>query len=148
MTFERLMLIIVTVLLLCFVSLTYVGITANVTDSEPLGLYAKVGGFPSRGCLIQLRPLIKHLVGVPGDVIQTTAQGSYINGKLWPNSSIPANTHGYRPYPFGKYRLGPHQYWILGDGPDSLDSRYLGMVSADVIATTVKPLWTTSPNNK
>ena len=148
MSFERAMLVIVSTLLLSFVTLTYVGVTANVTDSEPIGLYAKAGGLPYRGCMVQLRPLIKHLAGVPGDIIQTTAEGSYINDRLWPSSAIPKDTHGYRPYPFGTYILGPHQYWILGDGPDSLDSRYLGMVSADVIATTIKPLWTIAPDHQ
>ena len=148
MSFERAMLVIVSTLLLAFVTLSYDGITANVTDSEPIGLYVKAGGFPHRGCMVQLRPLIKHLAGVPGDLIQTTAAGSYINDRLWPNSAIPKDTHGYHPYPFGKYILGPHQYWILGDGPDSLDSRYLGMVSADVIATAIKPLWTIAPDHK
>jgi type IV secretory pathway protease TraF len=142
MTFDRLMLVIVSVLLLGFVTLGYNGITINVTDSEPIGLYARVGGFPHRGCMVQLRPLIKHLAGVPGDIIQTTAQGSYVNGRLWPNSGIPTDTHGYKPYPFGQYTLGPNQYWILGSSTDSLDSRYIGIVSADVIATTITPLWT------
>src|SRR5215471_18610110 len=111
MSFERLMLIVVTVLLLAFVTLRYQGVSANITNSEPIGFYVEVGGLPHRGSLVQLRPLMKHLAGVPGDTIIVTASGSYVNGKLWPHSAIPKQTHGYKPYPFGTIRLQPNQYW-------------------------------------
>lgn len=140
MSYDRVMFIIVSILLIGFVTISYNG-SVNLTDSEPIGYYAKVGGFPHRGGMVQLRPLMKHVAGIPGDHIQTTAQGSYINGRLWPNSGIPADTHGYKPYPFGEYTLGPNQYWLLGTGADSLDSRYIGIVSSDFIATTVTPVW-------
>ena len=120
----------------------YIGVTANITDSEPLGFYIQVGGLPHRGSLVQLRPLMKHLAGIPGDVIQVTPKGSYINGKLWPNSAIPKQTHGYKPYPFGAIRLQGNQYWMLGSSEDSWDSRWLGPITGDLIAGTITPFWT------
>jgi signal peptidase I len=141
-TFERVLLIISCLLLLCVVTLGYNGATVNVTDSEPIGLYARIGGFPHRGCLVQFRPLIKKLVAVPGDTIRTSPEGTYVNGQLQPDSAIPKHNQGYRPYAFGTYTLGPYQYWVLGTG-NSLDSRFWGPVSADDIATPIKQLWTT-----
>jgi type IV secretory pathway protease TraF len=85
---------------------------------------------------------MKHLAGVPGDTVEVTARGSYVNGKLWPNSRIPANTHGYRPYPFGTYKLQPNQFWMLGSSSDSWDSRWLGPITGDLISTSITPLWT------
>jgi type IV secretory pathway protease TraF len=143
MIFERVALIVISALLLGFVTLRYRGVTANITDSEPIGLYIQVGGLPHRGSLVQLRPLMKNLAGVPGDVIRVTPEGSYINSKLWANSAIPKVTHGYRPFPFGTIRLQPNQYWMLGSSNDSWDSRWLGPITGDLIAATIQPLWTT-----
>jgi type IV secretory pathway protease TraF len=143
MTFERLMLIVSWLLLLGVVTLGYNGVTLNVTDSEPIGLYARVGGFPHHDCLVQFRPLIKKLVAGPGDTVRTSPEGTYVNGQLQPDSAIPRDTQGYRPYSFGTYTLRPYQYWVLGTG-NSLDSRFWGPVSADDIATPIKPLWTIS----
>jgi type IV secretory pathway protease TraF len=143
MTFERMLLIIISVLLLSFVTRRYDGITANVTDSRPSGLDIQVGGLPHRGSLVQLRPLMKYLAGVPGDVIQITPQGNYINGKLWPNSRIPKQTHGYKPYPFGTIRLQPNRFWMLGSADNSWDCRFLGPLTGELIAATITPLWTT-----
>jgi type IV secretory pathway protease TraF len=127
------------------------GITGSLTsDSEPRGLYlvtrAQIDipnrGF-ERGDMVELRQLMKHVAGVPGDVVRVTPEGSYINGKLWPNSAVPAATN-YHPYPNGTYKLAPDQYWLLGRNPWSWDSRYFGMVPLDLIACTVKPVWTVS----
>ena len=142
MTFERLALIVVSGLLLAFTTLRYNGVTANITDSEPIGFYIQVGGLPHRGSLVQLRPLMKNLAGIPGDTIRVSPEGSYINGKLWPNSAIQKETHGYRPYPFGTIKLQPNQYWMLGTSQDSWDSRWLGPITGDLIAATIHPLWT------
>jgi type IV secretory pathway protease TraF len=141
MTLERFMLIISWLLLLCIVTLGYNGAVINATDSAPLGLYARCCGFPQRGSLVMFRPLIKRLVANPGDMVRTSPEGTYVNGELQPDSAIPQNTQGYRPYQYGIYILGPHQHWVLGTG-NSLDSRYWGPVSDDDIATPIKSLWT------
>lgn len=142
MNLERFGFILAAVTLLALGTLDYAGVTGNLTESEPIGLYLKVPGFPARGLMVQLRGLIKHIAGVPGDTVRVTREGSYINGKLWPHSAMPADTNGYRPYPFGTYTLHPGQYWLLGSAPDSWDSRYLGAIPWDAIAFNIAPLWT------
>jgi type IV secretory pathway protease TraF len=121
----------------------FAGVMVNLTNSEPTGIYMRVPGEPERGCTVALRSLMKHVVAVPGDVVTVTQQGTHVNGRLWPNSAIPEDTHGYQPFPFGTYTLRPGQYWLLGTSPDSWDSRYIGPIPIGLIATNVMPLWTT-----
>jgi type IV secretory pathway protease TraF len=122
---------------------TFAGIVVNLTNSEPAGVYLRFPGKPQRGRMVALRSLMKHVVAVPGDVVTVTTQGTHVNGRLWPNSAIVENTHGYQPFPFGTYTLRPGQYWLLGTSPDSWDSRYIGPVPIDLIESTVEPVWTT-----
>ncbi len=116
---------------------------AIFSDSEPIGVYRTVSGLVMRGGMLQLRNLIKHAAGVPGDIVRARPEGSYINGKLWPYSAIPAATH-YKPFVFGTYKLAAGQYWILGSNPLSFDSRYIGPIPADLVEAPIKPFWTTS----
>src|SRR6266478_4326482 len=102
MTTQRLALIIAIVMLADIGSLTFCGITGSLTDSEPPGLYIRIPKTPARGDMVELIPLMKHLAGVPGDIVRVTPNGSYINGKLWPNSAPLPEFH-YRPYAFGVY---------------------------------------------
>lgn len=144
MNLERFGFILASSTLLALGTLHWAGVTGNLTESEPIGLYLKAPGSPVRGRMVQLRGLIKHIAGLPGDTVRVTPEGSYVNGKLWPNSALPSNTNGYRPFPFGTYTLQPGQYWVLGQSADSWDSRYLGPVPWDAIAFNIAPLWTTS----
>ncbi|HVN90984.1 MAG TPA: S26 family signal peptidase [Candidatus Binataceae bacterium] len=130
-------------IILFLLGLRYFGVTGALTDSEPWGFY-RVSHEPiRRGGMVELRSLIKHIAAVPGDTVRVTPEGSYVNGKLWPDSGIPVSAP-YRPFPYGTYTLAPGQYWILGHNPASWDSRYIGMIPRDLINTTVKPLLTFS----
>jgi conjugal transfer pilin signal peptidase TrbI len=139
---ERFALLLTGTTLLVLGTLRWYGFTGNISESEPIGLYLKIPGAPERGGMVALRPLMKHVAAIAGDTVEATPQGSYINGKLWPNSGIPANTHGYRPFPFGTYTLQPGQFWLLGSSSDSWDSRWIGPVTSDLIVSNVIPLWT------
>jgi type IV secretory pathway protease TraF len=119
------------------------GVVVNLTHSEPTGIYLRVRGQPERGSMVALRSLMKHVVAVPGDVVTLTPQGTYVNGRFFPRSGIPATARGYRPFPFGTYTLQQGQYWLLGTTTDSWDSRYIGPVPIDLIQSTIRPLWTT-----
>jgi type IV secretory pathway protease TraF len=121
-----------------------VGVVVNLTSSEPTGIYLRVRGEPARGSMVALRSLMKHVVAVPGDVVTLTPQGTYVDGRLFPRSGLPATASSYRPFPFGTYTLQPGQYWLLGTSTDSWDSRYIGPVPSDLIESTIRPLWTTS----
>jgi type IV secretory pathway protease TraF len=115
--------------------------TLNSSASEPVGFYRITGQAPARDALVLLKDPLKRLVGVPGDIIRTTAQGTWVNGRLIPNSSIPAMAP-YRPYPFATFKLAPDQYWTLGQHPRSYDSRYQGPIPGSLIASRVEPFWT------
>jgi type IV secretory pathway protease TraF len=145
---ERFALILTSGALIGLATLRYSSVTGNVTNSEPLGLYLLLPGVPTRGSMVQLRPLMKHVAAVASDTVRVTREGSYINGRLWPNSGIPSDTHGYQPFPFGTYKLQPRQYWVLGSSPDSWDSRWIGPIPDDLIATSIAPLWTKSLTEK
>lgn len=101
-------------------------VTWNVSASAaPIGWYYRTSGKPQRGDLVELRNPLKRLVGVPGDRIEVTKEGTRVNGKLLPNSAVPEGSP-YRPYPFGAYILQIDQYLCFGDDPRSWDGRYLG----------------------
>src|SRR5208283_2676663 len=91
---ERFGLLLTSSVLLALGTLRWCGVTGNRTQSEPIGLYLRSPETPHRGSMVQLRPMMKHLAGLPGDTIRVTPEGSYINGRLWPNSAIPANSYG------------------------------------------------------
>ena len=78
----------------------FAGLMVNLTNSEPAGIYLHVRGKPERGGMVALRSLMKHVVAVPGDVVTVIAQGTYVNGQLFPHSAIPATAKGYQPFPF------------------------------------------------
>jgi type IV secretory pathway protease TraF len=136
--------------LLVLVSALFIGyalwrlhiVGVNFTDSEPVGLYLVGRSTPIVGRMVILRPLFKHVRGKPGDVVAWTPHGVLINNQPVLNSAPPKDTHGYRLQPFGTYRLAPGQYWLMGTGSDSWDSRFAGPFPWDSIATQVYPLWT------
>src|SRR5712692_1555501 len=72
------------------------GMTGAIfSESEPPGLYRTVSKPIVRGGMVQLRSLMKHVAGIPGDTVRLTPEGSYINGKLWPYSAIPSDVHSH-----------------------------------------------------
>jgi type IV secretory pathway protease TraF len=115
--------------------------TLNESQSEPIGLYRPTHSPFKRGSLVLLKDPLKRVVGMPGDCIRTTREGTYVNTRLVPDSGIPAGSP-YRPYPFTILILGPDQYWVLGDHRLSYDSRYYGPVPGSLIASTVEPFYT------
>jgi len=120
----------------------FAGPMVNLTNSEPTGLYLRLPGRPEPGGMVALRPLMKHVVAVPGDTVTVSAQGTYINGQLFPHSAVSTTAKGYQLFRFGTYTLQAGQYWLLGTSPDSWDSRYIGPVPIDLIDSTIRPVWT------
>lgn len=114
--------------------------TFNDTPSEPIGLYRITHRFPGRDSLTLLHDPLKRLVGVPGDTIRVTVQGTYVNDKLVANSAVPENSP-YPPYPYQTLTLGPDMYWVIGNHPASFDSRYIGAIPGSMIAATAEPVW-------
>lgn len=104
---------------------------------------------PSRGDIVVFRSperptvdLVKRLIGLPGDVIQTVDKTLYVNGervddstfaehkdpRIFPNRPFLSDDRRRRDN-FGPYTVPPGHYFCLGDNRDhSYDSRYWGAV--------------------
>jgi len=147
----------------------------NVTPSMPKGLYrlsskechrgdaagfclnqhnpwsslAAIRGYLGKGsCPSGLKPLLKFVAGLEGDLVEVTAEGVAVNGSLLPNSvrlekdsqgrSLPPSilevglTSG--PIPFG-------QALMVSSHPAGFDSRHFGLVSVSALRRA-EPIFT------
>ena len=120
-------------------------IRGNGSPSEPRGIYRLTHEPLIRGAYVVLEMPLKQIAALPGDTVRVTPEGSYVNGKLWPHSGIPASAPNH--FAFGTYLLHPNQLWVLGDNPLSYDSRYFGMIPESLVNATAKPLLITENNH-
>lgn len=75
-------------------------------------------------------PLIKRVIGLPGDLVEIRDGGVYLNGALLDEPYLDGTTPGY----LAPQRVPEDHVFVLGDNrPNSNDSRYFGMVSYDQI---------------
>jgi type IV secretory pathway protease TraF len=118
----------------------------NASPSEPLGIYHLTHEPLTRGAFVVLKMPLKQIAALPGDTVRVTPEGSYVNGRLWPHSAIPAGAPNH--FPFGTYRIHQHQLWVLGDNPLSYDSRYFGTIPESLVSATAEPLLTTKITNQ
>jgi len=91
---------------------------------------------PQRGDIVVIRlwegrePLIKRIVGLPGEEIAIRNGRVYINGQPLEEDYLAEPTQGYLP----PTRIPPMHYFVLGDNRDgSNDSRNFGPVPRDKI---------------
>ena len=124
-------------LILLLTLFVILGMACNRSPSAPVGIYRLVISPPARGQYVVLAMPIKMIAGMPGDWITATPSGTYINGKLIPNSAPLLSQH----YPFGTFELGPSSLWLVGKDPRSWDSRYFGPIPETLINATAKPIW-------
>ena len=134
------------------------GFRLNLTPSVAVGLYRLESRAPERGDLVAFcpqqgalkalalerrylrpglcasgtRPLLKRLVGLPGDQLDIASEGVRINGQLQPCSQVRTlDSHG-RPLPRGALESGTipaNKALVLSDGhTGGFDSRYFGLV--------------------
>jgi len=136
----------------------------NWTGSLPIGCYLR-SREPSDGYVVfQLtleekkeaaasrveltgKPLMKTIVPLrPGEILQYSAEGFRVDGKLIPNSApLPKNRYGdpMPHFPFGTYSFHRGELWAVSSfDPRSYDSRYFGPINGQQIIGYARPLVT------
>jgi len=94
----------------------------------------------SSACPNGLEPLLKRVVGVPGDIVEANATGVTITGLDIPNSIPVVRYNDISLLPQLKYhhQLLSGEYWVMGNTARSYDSRYFGVVyESEIIAQSV-----------
>jgi len=144
----------------------------NITDSLPFGLYAKTkptfqadelvlfcpplteainlafdrlyiwGGGVCDG---NHSPLIKKIVGKPGDKVSIGEDGIFINGRFIRNSKQKKYDGAGRAMPrleVESYVLQEGEFIVASDyNPYSFDSRYMGSITQSSIKAGLRPVW-------
>src|SRR6266481_4258582 len=117
----------------------WAGVRLNDSPSMPTGLYVRTSsaslaslvvfcpaesiahlsgerGYRSRGnCPDGAEPLAKPIVARPGDIVELSATGMAVNGRLLVNTAdLLTNTAGRPPHhwPFGMYVVAPGSVWV------------------------------------
>lgn len=87
-------------------------------------------------------PLIKRIVGMPGDVVEIIETEIYVNGELLNEPYINEPCRNFQ-CPDNRWELGPNQYFLMGDNRNhSRDSRDFGPVAGDhIIGEAVLRFW-------
>ena len=86
--------------------------------------------------------LVKLLEGLPGDVVDVTADGVRVNGRPVAAGLALASKLGHDPADFTRhYRVPQDQFLALGTDPSSLDGRYYGPLPQDRIRGRARVLF-------
>jgi conjugative transfer signal peptidase TraF len=114
---------------------------------EPTARLSAERGYRSRGnCPDGAEPLAKPIAARPGDIVELSATGMAVNGRLLPNTSPLATDTAGRPlshWPFGGYVVARGMVWVASSySSRSFDSRYFGPVKASQVREHVRPLLT------
>ncbi len=94
-----------------------------------------------------IRPLLKQVVGIPGDRISVSENGISINGKMLPNSASKISDGMGRKMPVANSTvLKPGELWIMSTySSNSFDSRYFGEIRL-VEKQGLNPAFLTAPS--
>ncbi len=88
------------------------------------------------------KDFIKRIIGVPGDIVQTTSTSVTVDGHTIsePYIRLPFN------YDSNTWKLGPNQFFVMGDNRDnSLDSRIWGPLERSyIVGKAVVVYWPTN----
>lgn len=152
-------------------NLALVGVRFNWTASAPVGFYLqhplqltrgelvllclppdvealgrRRGYLPAGECHGGSSPVLKQLVGLPGDTIAFSGSLLAVNGEVVASSPTHASDSAGRPLAhvsFGSRILPPGEVWVLGANPArSWDSRYFGSIPIESLKASVRPLLT------
>ena len=98
---------------------------------------------PQRGDVIIIKniwlredQLIKRVIGVPGDIIETKGGGVYLNEQLLDEPYAKGGTFPDK----GPFITGKNMYFVMGDNREiSYDSRHFGFIRGSEIRGRVAP---------
>jgi type IV secretory pathway protease TraF len=109
----------------------------NASASAPIGLYRVVSGAPERGV-----PLIKRIAAVAGDDVCAFNGAIIVNGEIVARQRKADRAGRSLPRWNECRELVQGEFFLLGDAPDSFDSRYFGPVPSAQVTGRLAPLWT------
>jgi conjugative transfer signal peptidase TraF len=115
---------------------------------EPFGSLSVIRGYREQSgvCPDHGTPLLKPIVAREGDVVESSAKGISVNGKLLPNTAAQHRDSGGRPMearPFGRFSVAAGTVWVVSSYDfRSFDSRYFGPVTLTNIKHHLRPVWT------
>jgi conjugative transfer signal peptidase TraF len=99
-------------------------------------------------CPCHTRPVVKTILGLPGDVVELGEAGLRLNDSRIPGSAPLARDSMGRDLPriaYGLYRVPASHLWLFGAADRrSWDSRYYGPVPAANVVGSLRPLLTFS----
>jgi len=124
----------------------------NHTPSVPIGWYVRSSGEIARGAFVTVRAqdvapdyaaarnftdagdrFIKHIAAIDGDSVCADGDAMRINDRTVANRAVHDSQGRALPHWSGCRTLTPDEIFLMGDTPDSFDSRYFGPVSvADI----------------
>jgi conjugative transfer signal peptidase TraF len=115
--------------------------------AEPFAQLSVERGYRTRGnCPDGAEPLAKPIAARPGDIVELSATGTAVNGRLLPNTSPLATDTAGRPlshWTFGRHVVARGTVWVASSySSRSFDSRYFGPVKASQVREHVRPLLT------
>jgi len=156
--------------MVAMLSVAAIGFRLNTTPSIPLGIYRAIGGAAQKGDIVAFCPpntptfiealhrgyiehgdcpsgsyeMLKRILAAKGDRVEVSPDGVRINGRFVAQSAPQLADGMGRPLPQlnTDWTLEDGEYVVMGDGPDSFDSRYYGPIHARQISAAIKPVVT------
>lgn len=102
---------------------------------------------PSDTCPSGLQPLLKYVLGMPGDTVRVAPSGVTVNGVPVQPPPIRRDSYG-RPVAdaqWGLHALEPSQYWLGSEAPTGIDSRYFGPFTRSQLRQEALPVYVSRP---
>ncbi|MBU6408489.1 MAG: S26 family signal peptidase [Alphaproteobacteria bacterium] len=131
----------------------------NGTPSMPVGFYLRTSGAVERGAIVTVRAVdvapgyvaernftdpgdrfLKRVVGAAGDVVCASGAEITLNGALVAERQARDSAGRALPTWSGCVTLDGDHAFLLGDTPDSFDSRYWGPTPIDRIEGVWRPM--------
>ncbi len=110
--------------------------------ANPVVIYAKDNDFLKSGwgCPGNIAPILKKIVGIPGDIITVNEGKVSVNKVVLKNSYIKYDNLQLIIHNGFHLKLRQNEFWIMSDfNSSSFDSRYFGVVKESAIKKTGQP---------